>query len=402
MRAAFRNLLAAEVVSNFGSMLSRLAIPWLATLALGVTPFQMGFLLVADVAAGAAGSLALGAVVDRLDKRAVMLGADIARAAILGALALAATLEWLSLALLVIAAAASGVLTVTFELARSAWIAQRIDRDELAVRNAQMSMGGSLSETAAFALGGWLYQGLGAVLALAIDAATYLVSAVFVRGVEKAPVTRAASPPAADAARALLRDAREGIRAILATPILRMLATVEVLVAFAMGLTGTSYMIYVTRDLGFEPGILGMIFATGGIGALIGAGWAPWLGRLWGERRAMLLGLAFLALGAFFIPLAQGPTIAGAVLLIAHQIVGDGGRTLYDVHDRTLRQSRVASGLLARVDAGIRMLGHAATLGGAVGGGALATALGTRCALYISAAMLALAAVIVFARTDTP
>ena len=343
MRTAYRNLLAAEVVSNFGSMLSRLAIPWLATLSLGVTPFQMGFLLVADVAAGAAGSLVLGAVVDRLDKRAVMLGADLARAAVLGALALAATLEWLSFALLVIAAAASGVLTVTFELARSAWIAQRIDRDELALRNAQMSMGGSLSETAAFALGGWLYQGLGAVLALAIDAATYLVSAAFVRGVEKAPVARALSPGPRDAARALLHDAREGIRAILAAPILRMLATVEVLVAFAMGLTGTSYMIYVTRDLGFEPGILGMIFAAGGIGALIGAGLAPRLGRLWGERRALLLGLALLSLGAFFIPLAQGPTIASAVLLIAHQVVGDGGRTLFDVHDRTLRQSRVAS-----------------------------------------------------------
>src|SRR6185503_6123389 len=118
MRTAYRNLLAAEVVSNFGSMLSRLAIPWLAALTLGVTPFQMGFLLVADVAAGAVGSLALGAMVDRLDKRAVMLGADFARAAVLGALALAAALEWLSFALLVIAAAASGVLTVAFELAR--------------------------------------------------------------------------------------------------------------------------------------------------------------------------------------------------------------------------------------------------------------------------------------------
>jgi len=400
MRTAYRNLLAAEVVSNFGSMLSRLAIPWLATLALGVTPFQMGFLLVADVAAGAAGSLALGAWVDRLDKRAVMLGADVARAAVLGALALAAVLEWLSFGLLVVAAAASGVLTVTFELARSAWIAQRIDRDELALRNAQMSMGGSLSETAAFAIGGWLYQGLGAVLALAIDAATYLVSAAFVRGVETAPVARAAPP--APAARSLLNDAREGVRAILAAPILRMLATVEVLVAFAMSLAGTSYMIYVARDLGFEPGILGMIFATGGIGALVGAGLAPRLGRRWGERRAMLLGLALLALGAFFIPLAEGPTLAGAVLLIAHQIVGDGGRTLFDVHDRTLRQSRVASGLLARVDAGIRTLGHAATLAGAVGGGALATALGTRSALYISAAILAIAALVVLARTDTP
>ena len=53
---------------------------------------------------------------------------------------------------------------------------------DLAARNAQMSMGTSLSETLAFALGGWLYQALGAVFALAVDAVTYLLSAAFVRG----------------------------------------------------------------------------------------------------------------------------------------------------------------------------------------------------------------------------
>lgn len=58
----FRRVLAAETISNFGSMLSRLAIPWLATLALEVEPWQMGLLLVADVAAGAAVLLALAAL----------------------------------------------------------------------------------------------------------------------------------------------------------------------------------------------------------------------------------------------------------------------------------------------------------------------------------------------------
>ena len=65
----FKRVLAAEVVSNFGSMLSRLAIPWLAALALAATPLDMGYLLVADVLAGAVGSLLLGAVVDGLGKR---------------------------------------------------------------------------------------------------------------------------------------------------------------------------------------------------------------------------------------------------------------------------------------------------------------------------------------------
>ena len=394
MRPAFANLLAAEVVSNFGAMLSRLAIPWLAALSLDVTPFQMGFLLVADVVAGAAGSLVLGAMVDRMDKRAVMIATDVGRALVLGLLAVLAVHEALRFEALVAAAAASGILTVMFELARSAWIAQRVPVEMLPARNAQMSMGTSLSETVAFAIGGWIYQWLGAVIALAVDAASYAISALFVRNVPPAPPQRAVEPRG-DRVRAMVADVREGMQAVASTPILRMLAAVEVLVAFAMSVAGTSYMIFVARDLAFDTGSLGMIFATGGIGSLLGAWLAPRLGVRWGTRGAMLAGLALLSAGAFCIPLAQGATVLGAGFLIAHQIVGDGGFSVYDVHDRTLRQTAVGPQLLARVDSGIRTLGQLARLAGAVGGGLIATSMGTRFALFLSAATYVIAFVVV-------
>jgi predicted MFS family arabinose efflux permease len=195
--------------------------------------------------------------------------------------------------------------------------------------------------------------------------------------------------------RSMIDDVREGLRAIAAAPILRMLATVEVLVALGVSTAGTSYMIFVARDIGFETGTLGMIFATGGVGSLIGAWIAPRLGVRSGVRGAMLVGLALLAIGAFCIPLAPGATILGAGLLIAHQVVGDGGYNIYDVHDRTLRQSAVAPHLLARVDSGIRTLGHLARLVGAVGGGLIATAIGTRSALALSAAIYVVAFLVV-------
>lgn len=85
--AGFRRVIAAEVVSNFGSMMSRLAIPWLAVLALGATPWQMGLLAVADVPAGATAAVGIGVLVDRWPKRAAMVAADVARAALLVGLA---------------------------------------------------------------------------------------------------------------------------------------------------------------------------------------------------------------------------------------------------------------------------------------------------------------------------
>lgn len=386
----FERVLGAELVSNLGSMLSRLAIPWLAALSLGATPWQMGWLLVADVAAGALGSLVLGAWVDRRPLRSVMVWADLWRAALLLLLAALAWHQWLTWWLLVLAAAASGLLGVAFELARSAWIARASETEALAGRNAALSASGSVAEALAFGLGGWLYQGLGAVVALAVDGFSYLASAACLRGVPEAEPDVA--PTENLTAATWWAGTRAGWQAVKADAVLRKLAAIEALVAAGMSLAGTSYMIFVTRDLGFEPGPLGMMFALGSLGALVGAAVAPGLGRRWGPGRAMAAGLAATSLGGLAVALAPDAGVLGAALLIGQQIVGDAGHTVRDVHDHTWRQSAAPPAMLASVDGSLRAIGHAATLVGALGGGALATALGTRSALLGSAALLGLAA----------
>lgn len=392
-------VVAAEGVSNFGSMLRRLAIPWVATLVLGATPAAMAGLLVADVVAGALGALLLGPLIERSPKRAAMLWSDGLRAAVLACVALAAWQGWVSMGLLVAAAAAGGVLSVAFELARSAWIAQCAAADDLPRRNVQLSMVGGLSETAAFAAGGWLYQALGATLALLLDALSYLGSALLLRGVREAPAPLAPDTPDLPSPVAQWwRELQEGWRTLLAHPALRGLASVEGLRAFAGALAGTSYMVYVARDLALPTGIQGLVFALGGLGALVGAAWAPRLGRALGPGGAMSAGLALACVGALCIPLAAGSGVLAIALLTAHQIVGDGGETIHDVHDRTLRQTAVGPSWLARVDAGIRGVGQGATLLGAAVGGALGTWMSARAVLVLSALVLGLAALAAFTR----
>ena len=376
-------------------MSNRLAVPWIATLSLAASPLAMGGLVVADVLAGALGAVLLAGSVDRSGKRAVMLGCDVLRAAVLAALALLAWQGEMNMAILVAAAAANGMLTVAFEMARSAWVAQRVEASRRPQRNAQLSMAASLSETAAFALGGWVFQWTGAAIALAIDALSFVLSAGCLRGVPEAPPAAPAEAPAEAPVTPidrLIGDARAGLRTLLAQPALRALATIEVLLALGGSLAATSYMIFVARDIGFTTGGLGMIFASGGLGAVAGAALAPWLGRRLGPGRAMALGLALAALGAACIPLVAASGWLGAALLVAHQIIGDGGRTLHDVHDRTLRQTVAPAALLARTDAGLRTAGQLATLVGAVAGGALGSSLGTRTSLGLSAALIASAA----------
>lgn len=396
----FHRVLAAEVVSNFGSMLTRVAIPWLATLGLDATPLAMGALVIADVAAGALAALLLGTLIDRVGKRSVMVMADFLRAVVLALLAWLAFRGALAMWMLVAAAMVSGAVTVAFELARSAWIAQRTEPRMLATRNAQLSAWSSLAETAAFALGGWLYQAAGAVVALIVDALSYLVSALFLRGVAEAPAARSTAPGAQGDGgvrhefRRFAADVREGLATLASTPLLRMLAAVEVLVALAMSVAATSYMIYVARDIGFETGILGLIFALGGAGSVAGAFVAVRLGGLAGSRVALTAGLALAALGAACVPIASAPTAAAVALLAAQQIFGDAGYTVYHVHDRTMRQTTVPASLLARVDGAMRTLGHSATLAGALAGGWLASELGARTGLVAAAVLFAAGAAV--------
>jgi hypothetical protein len=227
------------------------------------------------------------------------------------------------------------------------------------------------------------------VWALLVDALSYLVSMSCLRGIKEAP------RPAAQAAASwslVWQETREGLAALAGNATLRGLARLQVLTALAQSVAGTSYMIFVARDIALPTGLLGMVFATGALGALLGASWAARLGLRFGAARTMALGLALACLGAACVAGVPDAGWLGVALLVAQQLIGDAGQVLHEVHERTLRQTALGSEWLARVDGGIRSVGQLASLAGAMLGAALATAAGARAALVLYACLLAAAA----------
>jgi MFS family permease len=393
---AFRRVFAAEVVSTFGSLMSRLAIPWLAVLVLKAEPTAMAMLAVADVAAGALAALLLGALVDRWPKRRTMIAADLIRAAMLFTVPVMALLDLLSIGWLVVVVAVNGALTVAFELAQSAWIARCTAHEDLTQRNSALAAGGAATEAVSFSLTGWLFQWLGAVVVMVADALTYVASALLLLKIgEPASLKEETTAPATFRGRlqALVSEVQAGMRAVAADPVLRGLAIVATLVAFAMSFAATTYMIYVSRDVAFPTGTLGLLFALGGIGSLFGS----WLTARTAHRidaRTWLVGsLALWALGSVATPLATTAGLMGIVLIATQQIVGDAGGMAYGITDRTLRQTHAAPEFLARVDASVRTLGYTATLVGALVSGVLAERYGARALLFASSALIGVAAV---------
>jgi MFS family permease len=391
--SGMRRLLGSEVASNFGSMLSRLAIPWIAALVLQATPLQMAWLVIADVAAGAAGTLIVGGLVDRLSRRVVMIFADILRAASVVVIVVLFAFDALSFWMLAVQASVNGIFGMAFSVARSAWIADNVPDGALTRRNAQMSAASSASESLAFASGGWIYQLLGPLVALVTDALSYVASALFVRSLPERTVQAAPG----GSRKAFYSDAAQGFGIVRADPVLRALVVSDVLMTISFSITGAAYMIFVSRDLALAPGIQGLVFASGAFGSLAGAAMAQKLGRAMGAPKALAAGLFAAGLGAACIPLAPGAGVVGIALLVAHQVIGDSGSVVAMIHGRTLRQLHAPPGWRGRVDAAMRSVSQAVTLAAALGGGWLATTMGTRVALWLSAFCLLLAAPVLLA-----
>ena len=279
-------------------------------LTLAATPFDMGlFAVFASVPVLLLG-LPAGAWVDRLPRRPILIAADLARLAALLAIPLAALRGQLSLGLLYAVVAVMGVLALIFELAYRAYLPGLVGRAHLVEGNSKLSVTDSLAEIGGPALTGALVQTITAPLAIALDALTFLISAVSL-GLIKAPEART-DVLEPFSGRSLRREIAAGWRVIGADPVLRAIAIGQAGRAFFGNFFGALYALYAIRDLGLSPAMLGMVISAGGISALAGALLAPWLVRRLGLGRALTRPLLVVGLAGLSTPLAGGPPLLAA------------------------------------------------------------------------------------------
>ena len=190
----------------------------------------------------------------------------------------------------------------------------------------------------------------------------------------------------------MVREAREGIQTILGNQFLRATIVSECLNHFAFGMFGAAFGLYVIRVLDFQPGVLGMIYAVGGISSLVGAIFAARAARRFGVGPAMVAGLAIIGASMLLVPLAPEGAVLAAAFLVAQQL-GDGGFVVYSINEVSLRQTITPHHLLGRVNSGYEICAHGVLLLGILAGGALGETLGLRGTLAIGAGAMLLAAV---------
>jgi predicted MFS family arabinose efflux permease len=305
-----------------------------------------------------------------------MLAASLGRAALLATIPLAALAGALRLEQLLVVAFAVGVLNVFFDVAYGSFLPSVVRREDLPEGNAKLALSAEVARVGGPAAGGALVQALTAPIAVAADAASFLVSAAALARI------RTAEPPPAPSAerRAVWSEIGEGVRAVAAHPILRPLVISGGLGNIGDGLLFGSgmYVLYATRELGIEPAALGAILSGLGIGGLVGAAVAGPVTRRLGVGGAFLLGRALWGAAYLSIAFIGGPPHVAAASLAAALAVVGVVNPLVGASGATLQQAVTAERLLGRVVATGRVTMWGAVTVGSLAGGVVAEQAGFR------------------------
>lgn len=387
----FLKLWSSTTISSVGSQVTRVAMPLTAVVTLGATPTQVGALSAAERAPFLFLALFAGVWVDRLCRRPVLIWTDLGRGLLLGCVPFAAALGLLRMEQLYAIVFLAGVLTVFHDVASQSYLPALVGREQVAEGNAKLWGSSSFAGIAGAGVGGGLVTLLTAPGAILVDSISFAASALLLLGIRKPERLPERIP-----GRSVLREVGEGLGTVFGHPLLRPLAGCGAIYNFAQNLLLVTLILYATRQLRIGAGALGLVFAVGGVGFLVGVTVSGRLTRRLGLGRTIYGGLIISGLGALCLPLARGHSTQATVLLGAAQFVYQFGYAVYNIEQVNLRQIVTPDRLMGRVNATMRTVMWSTMPLGSLAGGVLSEAIGLRPTLIVGGACTLLASVWVY------
>jgi MFS family permease len=378
---AFVRVWSAATISIFGSLVTRIALPLAAILVLGSGAVEVAILRSVDLIATLVFGLVAGAWVDRLRRRPVLIWADLGRAALLGSIPVAFALGVLTFWQLLLVSGLAAVLTTFFDSADTAYLPTIVGREQLVEANGALAASSSAAEFTAFGISGFLVQVLTAPIAIAVDAVSYLVSAILLATIRR----EEAPPPPREDREPVLSEIRDGLRIVRHDPILRAFVGAQMSLAALWGIFGATWFLFVLEELGLGPAALGVIAGVGGFSSFIGAVVATRATRRFGIGPVAIVAMLLSAVGNAFIPLAPaGLPLVAIGCLVIQQLVADSAATVYDITEVSVRQTLVRDRALGRVSSTFHVAAVLAQLVATIAAGLLAEAIGLRATSWLA------------------
>lgn len=388
----FARLWSAYTISRLGSHITLLALPLAAVLGLGAGATETGLLVAARMAPTILPGPLLGVWIDRRARRPILIGAQVASAVVIGSVPVAALLGVLTMVQLYVVAFAAGVLAQVTDLSRQALMPALIGRDRLVQANSQMQVSGAVTQIAGTSLGGMLVQLLTAPIAMALDAATFVVSAAILASLRVRETLR----PREERKR-IWHDVMEGLRFVREHDLLFPSVVAIALANVEWFAVQAVLVVYATDELRLPPALLGLALAAVGPASLVGAALAAPLSARFGLGRIMIVALLFEALSRLMLPFLSGPALQAAILLGVTQALVGVTEALWFVGLRTLQQSVTPDRLLGRVGAAASLVQFAVAPPAALAAGLLGDAIGLRATLFVQGVVAVAALVYLYA-----
>jgi predicted MFS family arabinose efflux permease len=268
--ALFRNrdymlLWGGQVVSTLGSSASYVVYP-LLILAITDSPTAAGIAAALGNLPYLVFSLPAGALIDRWDRKRVMINCDIGRAVTVVSIAIALWLDVLTVWQLYIAAFVEGAFFVFFNIAEVAALPRVVPKAHLPQASAQNEAAFATAHIVGPSVGTLLYQGLGRAAPFVADAISYAASVVSLMLIR----TSFRAAPATQAKPNLRGEIAEGLRWLWRQPLIRYMAFLTGSINLVNAGTGL-IVIVLAQELGARPVDIGLIFSIGGIGGILGS-----------------------------------------------------------------------------------------------------------------------------------
>ncbi len=376
----FLKLWVGETISLLGSQVTLLAIPLVAAMTLEATPLQMGTLGTVQYIPWLLVGLFAGVWVDRLRRRPVMIAADLGRTVLLGLIPLAAVAGILQMQHLYIVGFLVGIMNVFFDVAYAAYLPTLVPHESLVEGNSKLQVSASVAEIGGPGLAGGLVQLVTAPLAIAVDALSFLVSALSLMWIG----TPEPRPAPTDDSRNILVEMREGLQLVFSNPILRAFALASVTTNFFVDVHLAVFVLYATRELGISPVILGSIYAVGSIGGLLGSLFAERLVKRLGLGRVIVGAQILVTLAVLAIPLSGRQFWITVPLIVVAEALWGFAAVVYVVNTVSLRQAITPNQFQGRVAASLRFVTWGISPLGFMLGGILGGTIGLQATLLVA------------------
>ncbi|MCB0877738.1 MAG: MFS transporter [Thermoleophilia bacterium] len=373
---AFRRFWTGQSISMFGDQVTLLAIPLVAVLVLDAGPTQMGLLTAAGMLPHLLFAVWFGTVLDRHGRRRqAMIMADVLRAALLLSIPIAAVMGGLTLPHLYGVAFTIGMLDALFYVACGTLFVSLVSSDQYLSGASLLAGSRATAQVAGQGIAGVLIGILTAPVVLALDALTFLVSAICMGSIR--PVE-----PAVDTS----SNGRimAGLRFIRRSPYIRAALGATSILNFFNYMFVAVFVLFATTELGLRPGVLGIVLGCAAIGAFVATTVTGRIGARLGLGRSFVLGCLLFQAPLVLVPLATGSQHSIVAMLLIAEFAAGFGVMVLDISASAIFAAAIPDELRARVTGAYLTMNYGVRPLGALAGGALGSAIGLRDTLLVA------------------